>query len=291
MEIDGLLRYGEQELKKSSVKDARIDALLLLAHVTGLSRTEIYLHGRQKASNEACDQYKRLIARRCAREPYAYIVSEQEFFSLPFYVDRNVLIPRPETEFLLEHVLHTVAEKQLEIAQCIDLCCGSGVIAVILAEKLCCDVVALDISEAALQVARKNVLRHNLSHRIAVLHSDLFEAVKEGGRVPLVVSNPPYVCESEIANELEPEVALYEPHLALDGGKDGLNIIRRIAADALFYLIDGGLFFMEFGWQQAAQIKEIFAAEKKDGYYYSIIKVFQDYAGKDRILYAEVKKG
>ncbi len=290
MEINSLLRYVEQELEKSSVTDAQIDAFLLLAHVTGLSRTEIYLHGRQTVSSEVIDQYKKLIARRCSREPYAYIVSEQEFFSLPFYVDTNVLIPRPETEFLLEHVLQVIAERKPAIMQCVDLCCGSGVIAVILAQRLRCNVMALDISEAALRVTRKNASRHNLSHRITVLRSDLFAAMEEGLRVPLIVSNPPYVCTDEIANELEPEVALYEPHLALDGGRDGLDIIRRIA-DALCHLTDDGLFFMEFGWQQGAQIQKIFAAEERGGYHYSTVKIYQDYAGKDRILGAEIKKG
>ncbi len=290
MELDDLLQYGQKELEKCSIKDARVDALLLLSHVTGLSRTEIYLHGKQIATSEVCDRYKKLIFRRCTREPYAYIVSEQEFFSLPFYVDKNVLIPRPETEVLLEHVLHTVAEKNNEITHCIDLCCGSGVVAVILAKNLCCDVLAIDISEAAVQVTKKNSLRHNLSHCIHVLQSDLFEAVDTDLRVPLLVCNPPYVCEDEIANELEPEVALHEPHLALNGGRDGLDIIRRIAVDALSHLTDGGLLFMEFGWQQGAQIQEIFTAVKRGGYHYSTVKIFKDYAGKDRILSAEVKK-
>ncbi len=285
-----LLEKGITELRDHGVEDAQREAELLLCSCLNWNRTQLFLHMGDEVASEVSAMFQKMIVRRASREPYAYIVGEREFFSLPFYVNKDVLIPRPETEFLLEKVLAYVKASEKTIDRCIDLCCGSGAIAVVLAIYLRTVVYALDISEAALVVTRKNSTRHNVDHLVRALHSDLLSGLSDGAKVPLIVTNPPYVTHSSVQHELAPEVALYEPHLALDGGDDGLDCIREIAMQALSHLQLRGVLFMEFGWDQGAQVKELFEATQSAGMRYQNVEIYKDYSGKDRVLFAEAVK-
>ena len=195
MDIATLLQYGRHELVIHGVEDAARDAELLLCHCLSMSRSSLYLHASRPVRDDLCEVYFTLVRRRAAREPYAYIVAEKEFFSLPFFVDRRVLIPRPETEFMLEMVLETVRKKKMVIDRCIDLCCGSGVIAVVLARELHADVIAVDVSEDAITVTQKNSDWHGVAGMIHTRLSDLYADV-EKMRCPLIVSNPP-LCKTK----------------------------------------------------------------------------------------------
>ena len=203
-------------------------------------------------------------------------------------MNRHVLIPRPETEFLLEIALEQAKKLPKGVRNCIDLCCGSGVIAVVLARELQTKVLAIDCSPEALDVTRLNCKKHKVDDSVDVLCSDLFAAVDSSTGYQLIVSNPPYVTSGAIRDELDAEVADYEPALALDGGADGLECIRRIARDISEYLTPSGLFVMEFGAEQGEEVKNIFSAINSDGKYFEHIDIYQDYSGRDRVLVAQL---
>ena len=289
MKIARLLRYGEEKLSECGVPDAVRDAELLLGYCLSMSRTELFLHGMDQVDGDASQRFFSLIERRAAREPVAYILEEREFWSLSFQVNRDVLVPRPETEFLLETVFRKVKEAKAVIDRCVDLCCGSGVIAIVLAIELNCRVWALDCSEKALAVTIQNSKKHNVAERITPLLSDMFSGLEQA-TFPLIVSNPPYVRRDEIEQELEPEVADFEPRIALDGGLDGLSSIRRIALEVLNYLTPSGMFFMEFGADQADEVKKEFASASVNGRYFTVIETYKDYSGRDRVLYAKTNQ-
>lgn len=295
MQINQLLEQGAALLAAAGVEEASRDAGLLLSHCLEYSRAQLYLHAASPVSEQQRVAYYELLQRRADREPYAYIVGEQEFFSLPFYVNGDVLIPRPETEFMLEKVFAYLAgnSKGRDVfhGTCLDLCCGSGAIAVVLAKELGCEVVALDISPAAVTMTKKNASRHNVALQVDCRLSDLFAALPAGVCFDVIVTNPPYVRRREIEEELAPEVARFEPHLALDGGVDGLDSIRRIAAHALEFMEHEAVLFMEIGWNQAGDVKEIFAGVSAGEMYYRNITVFQDYSGKERVFFAQAVRG
>lgn len=287
-QIQQLLQEGQQELENKNIDNAEIDTYLLLGHCLQMRRTEMLISASQEVDDEHCQVFRSLIKRRAAHEPVAYIVSEREFWSLPFWVNENVLIPRPETEFLLETVFQHVAKSGRQISQCLDLCCGSGAIAVVLALELNSVVTALDLSVGALEVTQRNAARHGVDHLIIPVCSDLFSAIGSRQLFPLIVSNPPYVSTSELKNTLQPEVAGFEPHLALNGGPEGLDCIQRIAADILHYLEPDGLFFMEFGADQAKQIDKIFRMVRLQDRFFEVLNIYPDYSGRDRILAAKM---
>ena len=287
MEITQLIKEGTSVLKKHGVDNAEIDIQLLLGHILGMSRTQLYLHGNTIPDPGSVSQFKQLLRRRAAREPVAYILSEQEFFSRSFFVSPDVLIPRPETEFLLEKVIEATSGNDLVIDHCLDLCCGSGIIAVILALELDIDVLAIDCSAPAIEVTNRNIQAHDVQKLVTARVSDLFSVLEPGEHLfPLIVSNPPYVRKKDIVDLLEPEVARFEPKLALDGGDDGLRCIERIANDILSFLSPGGMFFMEFGSDQGEAVRNIFTSVKVSDRYFTTIDIFKDYSSRDRVLFA-----
>lgn len=288
MEIKQLIKDSTSVLKKHGIDNAEIDIQLLLSHCLGMSRTELYLHGNTIPDPGLVSQFMQLLLRRADREPVAYILSEREFFSRSFFVSPDVLIPRPETEFLLEKVIEEASGTDLVIDRCLDLCCGSGIIAVILALELDIDVLAVDCSGPAIEVTSRNIQTHGVQKRVTTCVSDLFSVLEPDRHLfPLIVSNPPYVRKKDIAELLEPEVARFEPELALDGGDDGLRCIERISNDILSYLSPGGMFFMEFGSDQGEAVAKIFSSVKADGRYFSSVEIFKDYSGRDRVLFAK----
>ena len=238
--------------------DARRHAELLLADVLGLRRLDLYLQFERVLETTEVDAYRAHVKQRAARVPVQYITGEAGFRDLVFELSREVLIPRPETEVVVEVALEHLAPRAAPMV--LDLGCGAGVIAVSLAhERAEARVVATDISAAAVAVTRGNAERSGVSERLVYRCGDLFEPLEHelvGEGFDAIVSNPPYVSRSDI-DGLEPEVRDYEPRLALDGGEDGLDFYRRIAAEAPAHLAPGGVLVLEVGDEQAASVGDL----------------------------------
>ena len=271
-----------QRLADAGVAEPEVEAALLLGHVLSYSRTQFFLALAQEISPQSLAFFNTLLSRRLLREPLAYIIGEQEFWSLPFAVSRQVLIPRPETEELLEKIFATVRLVGLPPGPVLDLGVGSGAITVVLARELPERLVlGVDLSLAALKVARGNSVRHQVQARIFLLNSDWLAAIKQERRFALVVSNPPYIAAS-VLDTLEPEVRDFEPHRALNGGADGLSDIRALAAQVHPVMLAGGLFFMEIGADQQEAVLKIFSSFPE----YDRLQVHPDLAGLPRIFQA-----
>ena len=264
------------------MEDSLVEAELLLRHCLGLSRSGLFLRQQEQMPPEQAARLRTLLERRCQREPLQHIIGSCEFWGMEFLVSPAVLIPRPETEFLLEHVLSTLAKERSCPQQALDLCAGSGVIAAALAKELpAAAVTAADCSSDALAVAQANLRRHRLERRVRLLCADLLSAFRPEPLFDLVVSNPPYIKEEDIPG-LQPEVRGWEPHLALSGGPSGMEIIERICVQAAPLLRPGGWLFMEIGADIAAETE---AALRRAGVYEQV-KVLPDWAGRPRVAQA-----
>ena len=258
--------------------EADLDGRLLAEHVLGWS-TERYVAESHAAAPRGFDErYDRLIARRAAREPYAYIVGTQEFWRLRFAVTPAVLIPRPETELLVELALERCAAgAPLRIA---DVCTGSGCVAIAIAhERKDVTVVASDISEAALEVARRNAGRHGVGARVFFTRADLLDGI--AGMFDIVVANPPYVAERDRPT-LQPEVVDHEPGAALFAGDDGLDAIRRLVPQSTERLRPGGTLLFEFGFGQDAAVERLISSTHG----LKMIELRRDIAGIPRVAIA-----
>jgi release factor glutamine methyltransferase len=228
------------------------DAGLLLAHVLGCDQTALLTHPERLLSIEESEQFGRLVERRAASEPIQYLTGEQEFFGLGFAVSPAVLIPRPETEHLVEAVLQRF--ERGEEVRIIDVGTGSGAIAVSLAHAMARSrVTAVDLLPAALEVARRNAERHGVIDRLTLLPSDLLAEV-DGTDFDAVVANPPYIATTEV---LEPQVANYEPHSALYAGPTGLEIYERLIPQAARVLKPGGWLMLEIGYGQGSAVRNL----------------------------------
>jgi release factor glutamine methyltransferase len=288
MRLCELLKHGAATLQQAGVEAAELEARLLLEAFAKMGRTEIYLHQEKEVDPLVATAYYAGIARREKREPLAYILAEREFWSQPFFVDPGVLIPRPETEFLVDRVLALADPVNFHHGLVVDLCCGSGVIAAVLAMETKARVIATDISAPALTVARKNILRHRLAEQVTLVQADLFSAFSARCRFSLVVSNPPYVRSAELAGGLAREVVEHEPHLALDGGDDGMMVINRIHQELAGRLCPGGQLFMEIGADQAGPVMALFATRSAGVPAFAERAIHQDYAGRDRVFQARL---
>jgi len=269
-----LLAEATAALTATGVSTARLDAEVLLAAACDLDRTSLYVRVNQPVTPAARRTFEVCLERRLQREPSQYIVGRQEFWSLDFAVTPEVLIPRPETELLVEVALaigsplHTIC----------DLGTGSGCLAVALARELpSAEIWAIDQSTAALAVARQNALRNGVES-IRFVGGDLFAPIADVC-LDLIVCNPPYIASS-VLQQLEPELA-WEPRAALDGGVDGLDVVRRVVAGAPTYLADGGWLLMEIGADQGAAALELAHAARLND-----VAVRDDYAGRPRVLLA-----
>jgi len=272
------------------VPEGKLEARLLLEYCTGKSRTEIYLGGNAKVDEMVENNYLRLLARRIKREPLAYILREQEFWSLPFYVTPDVLIPRPETEFLLDRVFALAESKNFRKGHILDLCCGSGIIATVIAKEKCRPVFASDLCLKALELTKVNAGRHHLERLVIPVLGDLLAPFKEKPLFSLIVSNPPYVSSFDLANSLMPEVVGYEPHLALDGGHRGLECIKEIRDGLPMVLCPGGECFIEIGADQGEAVKKIFLDNTTRRPGFQQVDILVDYAGRDRVVHARLAK-
>ncbi len=279
---------GQTELQLAGVTEYELDARLLLEYCTGKKRTEIYLDGYSEVAQEVFESYLLLLERRRKREPLAYILGEQEFWSLPFLVNSDVLIPRPETEFLLDRVFALTDQENFQRGRILDLCCGSGVIATVLAKETGKTIIASDISYNALQITRKNARRHSLDSQVVPVQGHLLAPFCEAGTFSLIVSNPPYISSFDVANSLQAEVAEYEPHVALDGGVEGLELIRQIRDILPMVLCPGGQCFIEIGADQGAETKKLFLEDVAGRMCFQQIEILVDYAGRDRVVHARL---
>lgn len=292
--VGGLLAWATNQLHRHGVPAARWDAEVLLGAVIGAPPLRLALMIADPVSAEAAAQYRELVRRRAAREPLQYILGRQEFMGLDFAVDDRVLVPRPETEHLVEAALAYLNEAALgrtasaaeDAMLAADLGTGSGAIAVALAVGVPgLRVWAIDISADAIAVATANAARHGVADRIVFAVGDLFAPLPEKliGRLTLVASNPPYIASRELP-ELQAEVRR-EPRLALDGGPDGLAFYRRIVAEAPRWLRAGGLLALEIGAGQGAAVAGMVA----DSGAYADWTVQRDYAGHDRVVLAKTR--
>ena len=267
-------------LQAAAVCEAKLEAEIILMHVLGLDRTRLFLDDPLLTARQI-DQLESMLARRLGHEPLAYIIGEKEFWSRPFMVCPDVLIPRPETEFLIELVLRRYNGKkgQLDI---LDLGVGSGVIAVTLALELANSRVSgVDSSWPALHIARQNAVR--LGAEINLICADWLTALKPAHKFDLIVSNPPYVATT-LQDKLQPELA-FEPSQALYSGTHGLDSIKVLAAGLGQYLRPGAWFYMEIGEEQGDNVLDIFASLRD----YDELDVHRDYAGRPRVLQARRK--
>lgn len=269
------------------IESARLDSELILAYLLEMDRSRLYGNFYDSLSDEVWIEFTKLIATREQGFPLQYIIGRQEFMSLDLYVNEKVLIPRGDTEVLVEKAIMLM--QGMDSPWILDMCTGSGAIALSLAYYLPkSKVLAVDISEDAIRVARKNGDKLNLNHRVEWLQGNLFTPLCERKKVhsseelflmDIIVSNPPYIPREEIG-KLQREVADYEPKLALDGGVDGLDFYRQIIPESYNYLKDDGYLLLEIGMEQSRDVKRIFQASWPA----VEIEIIQDFAGHDRVV-------
>ena len=277
MRTDTLLTRATERLALLGVDTPRLDAELLLARAAGVSRTSLFTWPERELPESVLATFQSWIERRLAHEPVAYILGDQEFYGRLFEVSPAVLIPRPETEHLIETVLGLDPIPR----RLVDVGTGSGCIALTLALELSgADIAALDISEQALELARRNAERHGLQGAVRFLRSDLLSALAGDEAFDVVVSNPPYV-ETAYLPEMQPDVARYEPHLALFAGESGLDVIGRLCDEAFGLLKPGGHLVMEFGIGQHEAIGVLLATRG-----YTNVTWVRDLAGHVRAVCA-----
>ena len=274
-----MIKWTTEYLTEKGIDTARLDGELLLSHMLGMDRTHLYMNFDQPLTKEELAKFRELVKRRGNREPLQYITAEQEFWSMPFKVAPGVLIPRPETELLVEEGVKSLKSTFTEKVNILDVGTGSGALAAALAKEVKdSKVTAVDFSKEALALATENIELNELSDSVTLLEGDLFEPV-EGKRFHLIVSNPPYIPKNEI-EKLQPEVSKYEPASALDGGADGLDFYRKIIPEAINHLEPQGWLMVEHGAEQSGDIVDIF---KKAGRF-NQIEALQDLAGLFRIV-------
>jgi release factor glutamine methyltransferase len=288
MLISEALRWAKDSLSRSGIPNVPLDAEILLAEILRRDRSFLYSHSELPISPEAEELLRVWIRRRCRNLPVAYILGKKEFWSLEFRVTPAVLIPRPETELLAALSLEKAREEKAELI--VEAGCGSGALLVTLVRELrggrfC----AIDSSSDALWVARQNAKRYGVAGKILFLRGDLLTALRGRrweGEVDLVVSNPPYIPRGEIPG-LSPDIRLYEPRKALDGGEDGLSFYRRLIPQAARFLRPGGWLILEMGRGQSKAIRGLFTQSKGFGE----VSAAKDYQGIERVISARRLEG
>jgi release factor glutamine methyltransferase len=282
MTIATVLGTAVECLSEVGCSTPQLDAEVLLAHTLNKDRTWLYTHFTAQLQADQQEQFFELVARRKQREPVAYIIGRKEFFGLEFLVNSATLIPRPETELLVETALQlTSPDDRLAIA---DIGTGSGCIAIALAKYLPrAALFAVDLSAEALQVARQNAGRHQVSDRLTFLLGNLLEPLPTP--VDLIVSNPPYVSQVDLKTpSTSPEVQQYEPRLALDGGDDGLALIRQLLAQAKKKLEPKGKLLVEIGSRQGMAVRQL----AESCFPQADLQIRKDLAGLDRLLVVQL---
>jgi release factor glutamine methyltransferase len=283
--VSELLKVTTDYLQKRNIDSPRLSAEILLAHQLGLDRIQLYLNFEQPLKEEEVGGYRSLIKRRLNREPIQYITGVQEFWSLEFNVDHRVLIPRPETELLVERVTELYKGKKLsDQPRILDLGTGCGAVAIALAKGVPdAEVWASDISQDALDVARQNACKHGVDERIHFLLGDMFQPFRDGGQLfEVIVSNPPYIPSSGF-DSLAPEVKDHEPRLALDGGEDGMTYITKIVLTGADYLVRQGWILVEMDPDQTSKAADLM---ERGGRYHALSRL-KDYGRRYRVVMAQ----
>ena len=295
MTLGELYFWGQEELQKNSVADAQLDAWYLLEYVSGVSRAMYYAYPEKELAEADAEHYRSLIRKRAERIPLQHLTGSQEFMGLEFKVNDSVLIPRQDTEILVEHALELLAKRKGSMAgegshsiRILDMCTGSGCILIstlyygrkIFAgagdeKKASLEGTGADLSEGALELAVENAARHSVE--ASWIQGDLFENIED--RYHMILSNPPYIRTAEI-EELQEEVRLHDPRMALDGREDGLYFYRRIVSEAREHLEPGGVLAFEIGYDQAEAVSSLM---EQAGY--TQVSVKKDLAGLDRVVY------
>jgi release factor glutamine methyltransferase len=279
--IGRVLTWASDDFRARGFDSPRLDAELLLGRVLGCDRVRLILEGTRPLSADELGAFRDLIQRRRRAEPIAYILGEREFYGLLLRVDARVLVPRPDTETLVETALRRTQAANL-FGGALDVCTGSGCVAIAFArERPTWQVWGLDISEEALQVARNNAERLG-APRIVFRQGDLFAPLNAKQRFTLITANPPYIPNGEIEG-LQRDVRDFEPHLALKGGEDGLQLVRRVINDARSHLVAGGVLALEIGHDQAARSAELLRVAG-----FVDIERDRDYGGHERVVSARL---
>lgn len=272
MKLRDMYEKGIRMLEDANFPEAKSDIYLLLDGLFGYSMTDVMVHGDKEVSEEQICLYEDALSRRMQHIPVQHITGKQEFMGLSFHVNEHVLIPRQDTEILVEEVLKNLHDG----FSILDMCTGSGcIILSLLHYSNECRGTAVDISENAIEVAKQNA--QALQKEVTFIQSDLFENVTE--QFDMIVSNPPYICSDVIPTLME-EVRLHEPMQALDGMEDGLFFYRKIIEESKSHLIRGGMLFFEIGYDQGVSVPELMKAAG-----YRDVAVVKDYAGLDRVVY------
>ena len=269
-------------LGKKGIESSRLQAELLLAHLLKLPRMKLYLNFERVLSPAETDALRELVKRRGQREPLQHIIGSTSFCGFEIAVNRHALVPRPETELLAEHGWQLLSTLNPQPSTCLDFGTGTGCIAIALAAKCPnAKITATDISADALALAKENAARNEVAERIEFLEGAGFASVPKDEPFDLIISNPPYIPSAEIAT-LQPEVRDFDPRAALDGGPDGLDFYRKLAAEARPFLKPDGKIMLEFGDGQAEGVRNIFETQK-----WIVEAVKEDYSHRARILVAK----
>ena len=281
--VESVVRWAMDDFRARGISTARLDAELLVAHALATTRIQLVIDARRTLDAAELERLRDLVRRRRAHEPIAYILGAREFYGRVFRVDKRVLVPRPDTEVLVDVGLERTRNVSMS-TRALDLCTGSGCVAITLArERPTSFVVGSDISDDALALARENALRLG-AYNVALRSGDLFSALPRTCRFDLVTSNPPYIPSGEIAS-LPPDIRGFEPRTAIDGGTDGLATLRRIVEGAPAGLVPGGALAVEVGEGQARAVVSMFEAAGFQG-----IEVRRDYGGIERVVSGVLKE-
>ena len=276
--VERVLAWATEDFRRRQYENARLDAELLLGHVLGVDRIQLIVDRQRPLAADELGRYRELIKRRRTGEPIAHIRGHREFYGLSFLVDRRVLVPRPDTETLVEVGLERTEHLSL-FGRALDLCTGCGSVAIAFAHhRPAWEVTAGDVSADAVSVARENALRTGVVPNVRVRTGDLFEVAQKHERYDLITANPPYVPTGDW-EQLEPGIREFEPRLALDGGSDGLDCLRRIAETAPPHLEPGGILAVEVGYDQAERVAALFGAAG-----FEAIDRRRDYGGHERVV-------
>lgn len=267
--------FGKSYLKHNS-QSYLLDSKVLLKYITGLNDIEIFTKDNTIIEDYICEKYLHLLEKRKSGCPVQYIINQCEFMSLNFYVDENVLIPRPDTEILVEKAIAIIKENKYN--KVLEIGTGSGCISVSLAKYIeDINITAVDISELAILVAKKNAVNNSVLNKIKFIQSDLFENINENN-FDVIISNPPYI-KKDVIPKLEPNVKDFEPNLALDGGVTGLDFYNKISKIGYNFLKPNGTLLFEIGNDQGITVPDILKFYK-----YKDVQVFKDYASFDRVV-------
>lgn len=278
MKIEELLRYGKEKLEKQKVEDTSIISRILMQYVLKIDRNKLIINKNDNVDINKENEYKEYIEKIIKGKPVQYITNNQEFMKLNFYVDENVLIPQPDTEILVEEVIKSIDIK--ENIEILDMCTGSGCIGISLAKNIeNTKVTLVDISKEAIEIAKKNAIQNGVENKVTFIQSDMFENVK--GKFDIIVSNPPYI-KTDIIQTLDKQVQ-NEPHIALDGGEDGLDFYKILINEAHKYLKKDGKIFLEIGYDQKQEVESL----AKQSKHYKKIETIKDLSQNDRVIILE----